>query len=192
MEKTEEALMTLDEFMELYADEGPFELVDGERIPMSPQVMMSVIIAGNIYFLLRLYLSSHPIGTVFSEAPIALTKERKWVKGSRVPDVMFVTAERLTVLVAEDPDWKYKPLTIVPDLAVEVMSPTDKATDLDKKIVRYLQDGVRLIWLVKPETQTVQIYVQGSKQQTTLGIEDMLTGGDVIPGFEVSIAKLFE
>jgi Uma2 family endonuclease len=183
--------MTLDEFMQRYGDEGPFEIVEGEIVAMTPQVARSGIIAGKLFIELTGYVESKGLGQVFVEVPVVTTFKTNWVTGSRVPDLMFVQAERMAQLAAADPDWEAKPLTIVPDLAVGIVSPTDRLSDVSKKIAGYLVDGVRLVWLVEPETQTVTIYTPGSKQLTRLSSEDTLTGADLIPGFEMPVAKLF-
>jgi Uma2 family endonuclease len=183
--------MTLDEFVQRYGDEGPFELVEGEIVPMTPQVARSGIIAGELFLALATHVKSNGLGQVFIEVPFVTAVEANWVAGSRVPDVMFVRAERMAELSAADPEWESKPLIIVPDLAVEIVSPTDRLSDVSKKIAGYLQDGVRLVWLVEPDMQTVTIYTPGSKQLTRLSSEDILTGADLIPGFEMPVAKLF-
>lgn len=184
-------LMGLDEFMELYSDEGPFELADGERIPVSPQITRSGRIAGRLYRSLADHVDVNELGEVFSEVPFVITPQINWVKGSRVPDVMFVRAERLAELAEIDPHWEDKPLTIVPDLVVEVVSPTDRLANVNRKIARYLKDGVLVIWLIEADSKTVTIYKQGQKELIRLTIEDTLSGGDIIPGFEIPVAKLF-
>jgi Uma2 family endonuclease len=192
MVKTGVTLMTLDQFIERYGEQGPFEIIGEEIVEMTPQITRSAIIAGALFFELTLYLKTHPLGRLFSEAPFVLTAASNWVKGSRVPDVMFVRAERLAQLAQDDPDWQDKPLTIVPDLVAEIVSPTDKMSDVDKKIARYLDDGVRVVWVIEPSGQTVTIHTAGSKQLMRLTAEDTLSGGEVIPGFELAVTKLFE
>jgi Uma2 family endonuclease len=191
MVKTNATLMTLEQFMQRYSDEGPFEIIEGEITDVTPQVTRSARIAGELFFQLTLYLKAHQLGEAFSEAPFVLTVASNWVKGSRVPDVMFVRRERLEQLAQDDPDWQDKPLTIVPDLVAEITSPTDKHAEVNKKIVRYLDDGVQVVWLIEPEGQTVTIYTPGSQHLTHLGAEDTLSGGDVIPGFALLVESLF-
>jgi Uma2 family endonuclease len=192
MVKTGVTLMTLEEFIKLYSEHGPLEVIEGEIVELTPQVTRSAMIAGELFFQLTAYLKGHPLGRVFTEAPFVLTVASNWVKGSRVPDLMFVRAERLEQLAKDDPDWLLKPLSLVPDLVVEIISPTDKTPDVDKKTTRYLEDGVRVVWVIEPEGKTVTIHTTGSKQPTRLTAEDTLNGGDVIPCFEVAIARLFE
>jgi Uma2 family endonuclease len=191
MVKAGVTLMTQEEFMQRYGEQGPFEVIEGEIVEMTPQVTRSARIGGRLFLELAVYLKSRRLGEAFIETPFVLTTASNSVKGSRVPDVMFVRAERLAQLAQDDPDWQDKPLTIVPDLVVEIVSPTDRIPEVDKKIARYLADGVQIVWVIEPKGQTVKIYTYGSRQITLLKAEDMLSGGNVIPGFEMPVVKLF-
>ena len=80
-------------------------------------------------------------------------------------------------------------ITFAPDLAVAVVSPGNKASDIEKKIQQLLQAGTTLIWIVYPDLRTVTIHtVDGA---TTLTENDALTGGDILPGFEVRVSEIF-
>lgn len=191
METIDVTLISLDEFMELYSDEGPFELIGGEREPVSPQVTRSSRITFRLARWLADFVESNNLGEIFSETPFVIMVQANWVKGSRVPDIMFIRAERLAALAESDPDWEEKPLTIVPDLVIEVVSPTDRLTKINRKISRYLKDGVLVIWLVDADSKTVTIYKQGQTNLERLTVDDVLTGGEIIPGFEIAVSKLF-
>jgi Uma2 family endonuclease len=191
MTQTTTSTLTVEEFMRLYSDEKPFEIVGGEIVPMTPQNTLSGMIAGELFIHLSAFVKSKGLGQVFIEVPFVMTSEADWVTGSRVPDVMFVGAERIAQLEAHDPHWKTKPLMLVPDLVAEIVSPTDRASGVSKKVARYLQDGVRVVWLIDPEIQSLTIHILGSNQITQLGSSDTLTGGEVIPGFEMVVGKLF-
>lgn len=191
MVKTSASSMTVEAFMRRYSDEGPFELIEGELVPVTPQITRSARIAGRLFRVLADYVEDRNLGEAFIETPFVLTVDSNWVTRARVPDVMFVTANRLTQLAETDPDWDTKPLALVPDLVIEVVSPTDSHADVQKKITRYLDDGVRQAWLIEPGGQTVTIYTPHSKQLTHLIAEDTLTGGDIIPGFELPLVTLF-
>jgi Uma2 family endonuclease len=173
MVKAGVTLMTQEEFMQRYGEQGPFEVIEGEIVEMTPQVTRSARIGGRLFLELAVYLKSRRLGEAFIETPFVLTTASNSVKGSRVPD------------------WQDKPLTIVPDLVVEIVSPTDRIPEVDKKIARYLADGVQIVWVIEPKGQTVKIYTYGSRQITLLKAEDMLSGGNVIPGFEMPVVKLF-
>jgi Uma2 family endonuclease len=89
------------------------------------------------------------------------------------------------------PDYRRKPLMLVPDLVVEVVSPTDKADEINEKIDAYLEDGVKLIWILYPTSRKAVVYAPGMEQPRHLKADDRLDGGDIIPGFEVVLSSLF-
>jgi Uma2 family endonuclease len=101
----------------------------------------------------------------------------------RGADVAFWSFERLPVL----PNGY---IEIAPDLAVEVVSPTDHFVRLNRKIRQYLERGVRLIWVIDPEDRSVTVYRKGAPDEY-LTENDTLSGGDVLPGFTVKVSELF-
>jgi len=188
--------MALEDYNRLYDQEGPFEIIHGERIPKMPQVAGH----GEVIDIVRDGINGHSVGKklgrAFSEQTFVLSYSPGWVTGSRIPDVMYYTAERLEAYKAANPDWKKKPYILVPDLVVEVISPTDDLSELSDKVDLYLTDGVRLVWVMDFNKENVSIHTLIStqpftKQQTTLKIGDTLTGGEIIPGFEIPVATLF-
>ncbi|MCC7449169.1 MAG: Uma2 family endonuclease [Anaerolineae bacterium] len=188
------AHLTLDEFMRLYDEEGPFELINGERIAVSPTKLGHSYTANWLTDQLNRFAVPHRLGRAFNETPFILVPpdDPNWVKGSFVPDVMFVRADRLIAYRQANPDWKEQPMALVPDLVVEIISPTDRYADVDDKVAQYLKEGVNLIWVLNPRRRTVTIHEAGSNQQTTLTDDQMLTGGQLIPGFEVKVAAMFD
>jgi len=78
---------------------------------------------------------------------------------------------------------------IGPDLAVEVISPNNKAGDIHLKVLQLLNAGTRLVWLVYPENRTVVAHT--TEGATTLHEDDTLSGGDVLPGFEITVGDIF-
>jgi len=80
---------------------------------------------------------------------------------------------------------------MVPDLAVEVISPGDSYSEVDEKVERYLNDGVRMVLVVDPQRRKVVVHVPNSNRPTHLTENDILSGGDVLPGFEVKVADIF-
>jgi Uma2 family endonuclease len=103
----------------------------------------------------------------------------------RKPDVSVIKVDRLAGI---DPDTVL--LGIVPDLAVEVLSPNDKARKVAKKIEEYLDAGFPLIWVVQPYTRTVTIY-RGDGSTALLHTHDEITGEAALPGFKCKIAEFF-
>ncbi len=187
-EKTE--LMTIQELVSIFETEGPFELIDGERIPLNPMVMKHNIRAKRLYDALVSFLKDNPLGEAYFEAAFVLTYQSDWVTGSRVPDILFVRADRLKAYISANPNWEDMPLVLVPDLAVEVISTNDNYSDVDAKVDLYLEDGVEAVWVVDPKQKTITIRARDFYKK--LHIDDTLTGGDVIPGFEMPVKAIFE
>ena len=179
--------MTIVDFSRLY-EEQPFELIYGEKFALSPNVAGPNRIAKRIFRGLAPF-EDQGVGEVFMEAPFVLADTSDWVKGSRVPDVMFFRAERLALYRASTPDWQDKPYVLVPDLVVEVVSPTDNYSAVNLKIEAYLADGVRLVWVLDPQRKRTSVYA--GERHVTLGAGDILDGGDVIPGLRLKLDELF-
>ena len=98
---------------------------------------------------------------------------------------MFISNERIAKI--SDPT---KFLNVAPDLAVEVLSPSDSWTEVETKVTEDFQAGVRLIWIVDPDQNTITVYRPNS-ERSRLSESDQLSGEDVLPDFSVSIAEIF-
>ncbi len=180
--------MPIDEFIRQY-DEAPFELIDGERIPLVPPVAEH---GETIRILLRAlfgYEQMNPNIVVYTEMPVVVEDTPGWVKGSRVPDLMIYDKARLDDYKQQTPDWKAKPFILIPDLCVEVVSRTDSYSDVEAKVESYLADGVRLVWVMNPRLKAVTTHAPG--RITRLIESDTLDGGDVLPGFRLPLSSLF-
>jgi Uma2 family endonuclease len=182
--------LSLQEYARLYEHEGPFELIDGERRPLMPPVVLHGLFIRALFRLLDAHCTLHNLGEVITEMPYVLVYDSNWVKGSRVPDLMFFSAVRWQKYISETDAWEGKPFVLVPDLVVEVVSPNDLYTDIQDKVDRYLADGVRLIWVIDPQRKRVSVYE--GERHTTLGEDTALTAGDVIPDLSISLVDLFQ
>lgn len=172
--------ITIDEFAEMPL-QGIWELVDGEPIESSPAAGRSGWINATIVALPANYVRQSGLGRAFSaETGFVLFEDRQTV---RSPDAAVVLRNRL----AELPD-SFVPMA--PDLAVEVLSPSDRMADAMSKVSMYLQAGVRLVWLIDPATLTVTIFRQDAAPKM-VSEGDILDGGDVLPGFSVPVAEIF-
>jgi Uma2 family endonuclease len=172
--------VTIDEFAEMPL-EGIWELVDGEPVELSPAAGRSGWISANLVALLANHVRSGRLGWAFSaETGFVLFSDRQTV---RSPDAAVVLSNRL----AELPD-SFVPMA--PDLAVEVLSPSDRMADALAKVAMYLQAGTSLVWLVNPTTRKVMVF-RSEMDPVTLGESDTLDGGDVLPDFTVPVAELF-
>lgn len=180
--------MPLDEFIRQY-DLAPFELVDGERIHIVPPVAIHVYVISRLLKLLFAWAQQHDAGEVFTESTFVQTDVSNWVKGSRVPDIAFYARRRWDEYLASTPDWDEKPIALIPDLCVEVVSKTDNYEDVDDKVAEYLRLGVRLVWVIKPRNRSITVYGAGWVER--LSADDTLAGKDVLPGFAASVGGIF-
>lgn len=181
--------MALDEFMARF-EEQPFEIIDGEIWEMTPTKKQHSKVSKRIYDRILFFLVDHDLGEVFVETTYILEDKSDWVAGSRVPDVSFFEKSHYEAHEKDNPDDDGKPFYIVPNLVVEIVSPTDKYTEVNQKIDAYLSDGVKLIWLVDPQRKTILVY-EGSDTPKTLRTGDTLTGGNVLKGFEMAVGEVF-
>lgn len=182
-------LLTLDEFVRFYETEGPFEIINGERRAIVPPVALHGLTTRAFFKFLEGFCSAHDLGQVFFEMAFVLIYDSNWVKGSRVPDVMFIAAERWGQYTAEVSDCVDKPIVLVPDLVVKVVSPNDLYTDIQDKVALYINDGVKLVWVADPKRQRVTVY--SAQHYQLLGVDDTLDAGAVIPGFSVRPSEVF-
>lgn len=184
--------MPLDEFNEAQSQQ-PFELIDGERIPKLPNVYGHSKAIRVLFRALDNFTQSNHLGEVFAKTTFIKPEnfDRFWVTGSRIPDVMFHSAERIASYEMNTPHAEGNPLALVPDLVIEVISPTDRYIDVDRKVETYLQDGVRLIWLLDFERRIAIVYGMQHPQTLRLSGDDVLDGEAVIPSFQIVLSSLF-
>jgi Uma2 family endonuclease len=175
-------LMSVEEFDRLEEpDELSYELDEGELVVMTKPRPLHNRIAGNLYFELRVYLKTHPAGEVFN--PDALFVLGPNIK--RAPDVSFLRAERVKQI---DPN---SDIAGAPDLAVEVVSPSDTVFAMRRKIRQYFAAGAQCVWVVHPETREVEVWREAAKPQFVLQEADVLEAPDLLPGFSVRVGVLF-
>ncbi len=171
---------TEDDLLQMPDDGYKYELVDGEIIA-SPSGLYSSAVAARISHLLQMYTDNNPVGLVLG-ADVGIRLPDGNV---RSPDVSVVKMEKL-------PDGK-PPRTFgafAPDLAVEVLSPSDSHRLVADKIGEYLQCGVSLVWLVDPEARIVTVFRSLTDVQT-LKSKDAITADPVLPGFSFTVDGFF-
>ena len=170
-------ILTLEEFMA--KDYESYEFVEGELRPMSSPTMEHGEIGVNIIGLLHSYVKANQLGKVYS-----LETTFKVGKSGRKPDIAFLSQENL-------PENKRQASPIPPDLAIEIVSPSDALYDVQEKVFEYLDAGTQLVWVIEPVGQTITVY-RSRTDIKVLTIKDTLTGEDVINGFQCSVAEIFE
>src|ERR1700730_7783626 len=102
------------------------------------------------------------------------------------PDATVVRKDKLP------PDKPHGFWSFVPDIAVEVMSPSDRWRDVQDKIDAYMDAGTGILWIVDPQKQTVIVYRPGQPPVTLRNLDDVLDGADVLPGFTTTLRDVFE
>jgi Uma2 family endonuclease len=159
-----------------------FELVRGEVMELPPPMKLHGAVAVNVVGLLRAYTIERNKGYVTcNDAGVILERDPDTVRG---PDVaLYEDAESF-----EELHPKYG--EVPPRLAVEVLSPNDRADRTLRKITDYLRNGVELVWVVDPETRTVTVYRADNGPQVVQESEE-LTGADVLPGFRCRVCDFF-
>ncbi len=182
--------MSMTEFLEAQ-QEYPFELINGEKVRIMPNFFGPDFYIGVLFELLKHFVQHNQSGKITSKLTFVLTFDKTyWVTGSREPDLMYFTRERWLAYVAANPDLMSRPIVMVPDLTVEVMSANDSLQSAQDKAELYLADGVRLVWLIDPLRRAIYIYTQGEEPRQ-LRKSEPLTGGDVIPGFMLNPTEFF-
>jgi Uma2 family endonuclease len=134
--------------------------------------------------ILRAHVKEHRLGVVFAgDSGFVLARKPDTVRG---PDVAFVSRERF-----ERSGDTVRAFAGAPDLAVEVLSPSNTPAAMHSKVADYLAAGTRRVWVVDPEAQTVTVYASLLGPHR-LGEEETLEGDDVVPGFRVRVGEIFE
>jgi Uma2 family endonuclease len=168
-------------------DEALYELIHGQRVKMPPMSIRAVTLVRRLMNRIDEFAQVNRLGEAFSEMLIGVPVPEDEGRNRR-PDVCFVSASTMASAVPEDPDanaWM-----VVPELAVEVTSPTDRAEDQREKVVEYLRLGVRCVWVVYPKLRVVDVY-DSSGTVRTFGPGGTLPGDPVLPGFEINLDELF-
>lgn len=176
-------LMTAEDLFALPDDDHCYELVDGELLRMSPPGGEHGGLAMDFGSALWVHVQEHHLGRVFAaETGFVLRRDPDTV---RAPDVAFIHQDRL-------PDGRLPIgyLPFAPDLAVEIVSPSDRAEEIQAKVHDYLSAGTQLVLVAYSRTRSVVIH-RPSGESRVLGIDDTFDAGDVVPGFRYSIAALF-
>ncbi len=176
-------LRTLDDYMTLdWPEDGrKLELVRGEVIEVPSPGTWHGYVQLKLIRLMANFAEEYRLGLVCGDNnSYVLARQPDTV---RIPDASFIARDRVTL--SFPPVWYF-----APDLAVEVVSPSERRREIDAKVQDYLASGVRLVWVIWPDTQTVTVYTLDAEPHT-LAADDALDGGDVLPGFAVSVAALF-
>jgi len=166
-------------------DDRFYEVVEGLVVRSLPMGASETEIAFLIAFALNQFVKPQKLGKVVIELLFRIDAMRKL---KRRPDIAFVSAKKWPVgkRVPKGEAWD-----MVPDLAVEVVSESNTAQEVIQKVVDYLSTGSRQVWVVYPDLKQVHVYTDLTSAQI-LTEPAVLDGGDLIPGFRLSLTELFE
>lgn len=182
MSSVAQRLMTIEEFSRLPGSEHK-ELVRGEVIESMPPSAQHGIVVVAIGTLLRLWAKSSTGGYVGVKAGYVLGRNPDTVRG---PDVSYMREDWMSQKSVSEGFGH-----IAPDLAVEVVSPSDTEVEVREKVRDFLAAGTPLVWTVYPRTREVVAHTADGLART-YGRDDILEHPDVLPGFSCKVAELFE
>ena len=171
---------TVEDLLNMPYDGLKRELVDGE-IVLSPAGWKHSQITIKISHILATFLEEHPVGKIGGPDLGVWMSNRNL----RCPDVTYVRNEKLPK--EED---QHKFAEFVPDIAVEVLSPSDRPKFVERKIREFLENGVPIVWLVDPAQKTVTEYRSFSEIKQYSG-DDVIQAEPVLPGFSCAISRFF-
>ena len=160
-----------------------WELVKGVPVEMPPSSKINTIIAGLIIHFLNLYVVEHGLGYV-SGSDGGYQLDNNTV---RQPDAGFIAKNRVESLEGVT-------FSVAPDLAVEVISPSETPSAIRNKIDAYLTAGTKQVWAVYPKDKVIDVWQlaeDGSKNVRTVDVNGILNGGDTLPGFTLEAKRIF-
>ena len=175
-------VMTAEELLQMGGD-ARYELWEGVLKEVSPSSVKPGVIGARLLGAILNHVESHDLGHVTgADGGYILSSSPHTVVA---PDVGYFRSDRYP---GEFPDRGYYPMP--PDLAVEVISPTDGRADIVRKQELYARAGVPLVWWVDPERRTVTVHRAGQAPEI-LDESATLGGGDVLPGFSLPVERIF-
>jgi Uma2 family endonuclease len=176
--------LTFEEVALLNPKDYPGDLIDGVWVPVSRNTLLHGEILIQIGFLLKLYVRDHPGWIVSGGDPgMKLRRNPDTLRGA---DIAVVRAERRPTGKGAK-GW----LDGGADLAVEIVGDSETTAQVIEKATTYLAAGTRMAWVVEPSSKRV-VVITPPNQYRILKLNDILDGGDVLPGFSCSVAELFE
>jgi Uma2 family endonuclease len=176
--------MTVEDLYVMPDDGLKYELQAGMLVSEPAPGFRHGHVVAAIAELLRAHVKKHRLGVVLAgDSGFILARKPDTV---RAPDVAFVSKKRF-----ERSGDTVKAFAESPDLAVEVLSPSNTPAAMHAKVADYLAAGTRCVWVVDPEAQAVTVYASLLSPRR-LGEDETLDGGDVVPGFRARVGEFFE
>jgi len=183
--------MSLDDFMAKY-EEQPFELIDDTVLTLPMMTFRLNTIQKRIFMRLSDYVVATQQGEVFINVPYVIVDTSNLIETAKVPELMFISQNRLDDYFQIVPDFVDKPLLIAPDIVIEIMTQHDFYSNVHLRISEHLRDGVKVIWIVDSKRKSVDEFTLQNPGGVTKRNDDVLSGGDVALGFELKISEIFK
>ncbi len=180
---TEKKVWTDAEFMALPKDGHRYELVNGALVDMGNSGMENGYIACILTIVLGGYIRVNKLGAICDSSTAFILK----TGNKRSPDFSFIAKNRLKGL-SRPPRGFFQGS---PDLAVEILSPSNTIEEIHGKIVEYFDNDTRLVWVIHPDEKYVLVY-HSPEPDRFLRSADHLDEEEVVPGFSMAVAELFE
>jgi len=176
--------MTNAEYMAMPDDDKRYELHEGVLIEQPSAAVIHALIVSLLVMMVGNDIRGQKLGRVFGDNLDYLLGEGIILK----PDVSFVAASRVEGGL---PNYFH----FAPDLAVEVLSPSNSASEISYKVITYLRYGSRLIWIIDPAQKIVTVHepgTEGTILSRVLTRDDTLTGGEILPDFRLLVREIFD
>ena len=178
-----QTLLTVEKFLELPDQEGLIrELDEGRIIEMSAPSFPHAVIVATVSHLLKVFVEKTGSEFIVAQGSgFALTADTM-----RIPDVFLIRKPA----ARDAPVIRGGALAVAPDLAVEVVSPSDSAGDLDRKVHQYLAAGTPLVWVVYPVTKNIMVYRKSGERQE-FAVSQQVSDPELLPGLNIPVDKIF-
>jgi Uma2 family endonuclease len=188
-ESIQAAPITLKDLEDIEARGCIREIVHGQWVEIEEEKMAGELhgaIATHLILAVGSYVKAHHLGRVYpADTTYILEEDEHGIQLMRLPDVSFVAAHRVKT---HDRETYYQ---LAPDLAIEIISPSERAVAVRAKLKDYLRTGVRQVWHIYPDTQEVVVHLpDGTLHTYTTG--QSIPGADVLPGFTLPVADIFD
>jgi Uma2 family endonuclease len=175
-------MMTADELLTMPDNGNRYELVRGELLCMSPSAILPGVVSGNAFLKIGSFVQSNRLGICgTADSGFRLSSDPDTV---RAPDVWFVRADRIPADGLPEGFWPG-----APDLAVEVLSPSDRFVDVMRKVQEYLGADTQLVWVIDPKGRSAAAF-HPERPPLLLAEDDALDGGDLLPGFSIRLSDI--
>lgn len=185
MTTTGERLLTAEDLERMPDDGKLYELDEGRLIELCPANAVSSFAAARILIRVGSFVSAHKLGEVGgADLGINLARNPDTV---RAPDVAFVSYARLHEKKLRRRGF----LDAVPELVIEVLSPTDRYADVRRKVRQYLAAGVKQAWIFHPLDRWVEVFFDDGRV-VEFGEHDVIDGGELLPGFRLVLDEIWE